>query len=93
MGADIQVDRFGPQNEYLATSARVNGPSRLTGTRVSALDIRSAVGLVLAGLVADGETVMNEVYHVERGYEDFVAKLKALGADIEEDTALIEQSV
>jgi UDP-N-acetylglucosamine 1-carboxyvinyltransferase len=93
MGADIQVDRFGPQNEYLATSARVNGPSRLTGTSVSALDIRSAVGLVLAGLVADGETVMNEVYHVERGYEDFVAKLKALGADIEEDTALIEQSV
>jgi UDP-N-acetylglucosamine 1-carboxyvinyltransferase len=42
------------------------------------------VGLVLAGLVADGETVMNEIYHVERGYEDFVGKLNALGAEIEE---------
>ncbi|MEJ7837909.1 MAG: UDP-N-acetylglucosamine 1-carboxyvinyltransferase [Thermomicrobiales bacterium] len=89
MGADIQIDRFGPQNEYLATSAKVTGPRRLTGARVTALDIRSAVGLVLAGLVADGETVMNEVYHVERGYENFVLKLRSLGADIEEDTMLV----
>lgn len=86
MGADISVDRFGPHSEYLATSARVNGPAHLTGAPVTALDIRSAVGLVLAGLVAAGETVMNEVYHVERGYQDFVAKLNALGADIEEGT-------
>jgi UDP-N-acetylglucosamine 1-carboxyvinyltransferase len=89
MGANIHVDRFGPANEYLATSARVIGPTRLTGTRVTALDIRSAVGLVLAGLVADGETVMSEIYHVERGYENFVGKLNALGADIEEGVAQI----
>jgi UDP-N-acetylglucosamine 1-carboxyvinyltransferase len=87
MGADIEIDRFGPQNEYLASTARVTGPTRLTGQRVTALDIRSAVGLVLAGLVADGETVMDEVYHVERGYERFVAKLRSLGADIEEGRA------
>lgn len=87
MGANIEVDRFGPSNEYLATSARVTGPTRLTGTRVTALDIRSAVGLVLAGLVAEGETLMNEIYHVERGYEAFVAKLNRLGADIVEDVA------
>lgn len=87
MGAHIAVDRFGPHNEYLATSARVTGPAHLTGAHVTALDIRSAVGLVLAGLVAEGETVMNEVYHVDRGYENFVSKLNMLGADIEESLA------
>jgi UDP-N-acetylglucosamine 1-carboxyvinyltransferase len=87
MGANISVARYGPQNEYLATSARVTGPSLLTGARVTALDIRSAVGLVLAGLVAEGETVMNEVYHVDRGYEEFVAKISALGGDVREGFA------
>jgi UDP-N-acetylglucosamine 1-carboxyvinyltransferase len=87
MGANISVARYGPQNEYLATSARVTGPSRLTGARVTALDIRSAVGLVLAGLVAEGETVMNEVYHVNRGYEGFVTKISALGGDVREGFA------
>jgi UDP-N-acetylglucosamine 1-carboxyvinyltransferase len=54
---------------------------------VTALDIRSAVGLVLAGLVAEGETVMNEVYHVDRGYEEFVAKISALGGDVHQGFA------
>jgi len=87
MGANIKVDRYGPRNESLATTARVTGPARLHGARVTALDIRSAVGLVLAGLVADGETVMNEIYHVERGYEEFVSKMSALGGDVREDVA------
>ena len=84
MGADIRVERYGPRNERLATSADVHGPSRLTGARVQALDIRSAVSLVLAGLVADGETELFDVYHIDRGYADFVGKLSSLGADLED---------
>ncbi len=84
MGADIKVASFGPNDEYLATSAEVTGPARLHGERVTALDIRSAVGLVLAGLVADGETELLEVYHIDRGYARFVEKLTGLGADLED---------
>ncbi|MDQ3655016.1 MAG: UDP-N-acetylglucosamine 1-carboxyvinyltransferase [Chloroflexota bacterium] len=83
MGADITVASFGPNDEYLATSAEVRGPARLHGARVTALDIRSAVGLALAGLVAEGETELLDVYHIDRGYARFVEKLTALGADLE----------
>jgi UDP-N-acetylglucosamine 1-carboxyvinyltransferase len=74
-------------DEFLATAAEVHGPSKLTGTAVKALDIRAAVSLVLAGLVADGETQLLDAYHIDRGYARFVDKLSALGADLE-DTAL-----
>lgn len=84
MGADIYVARYGPNNERLATSATVRGPVQLRGACVEAMDIRAGTSLVLAGLVADGETRMSEVYHIDRGYEDFVGKLSALGADIED---------
>lgn len=87
MGADITVASFGPNDEYLATSAEVRGPARLQGARVTALDIRSAVGLALAGLVADGETELLDVYHIDRGYARFVEKLTALGADLEDTIA------
>lgn len=87
MGADIRVARFGMNDEFLATSAEVHGPTRLTGVRVTALDIRAAISLVLAGLVADGETELLDAYHIDRGYARFVDKLSALGADIE-DTVL-----
>jgi UDP-N-acetylglucosamine 1-carboxyvinyltransferase len=86
MGADIRVQRFGENGEFLATSAEIHGPTRLHGARVASLDIRSAVSLVLAGLVAEGETELTDVYHIDRGYADFVQKLRALGADLE-DTA------
>ncbi|MDQ4044326.1 MAG: UDP-N-acetylglucosamine 1-carboxyvinyltransferase [Chloroflexota bacterium] len=90
MGADIRVERIGYSGgnggELLATSAEVRGPARLHGARVSAIDIRAAVCMVLAALVAEGETELDEVYHIDRGYEDFVAKLTAIGADLE-DTA------
>jgi UDP-N-acetylglucosamine 1-carboxyvinyltransferase len=92
MGADIFVARYGPNQERLATSATVRGPVQLRGARVEALDIRAGTSLVLAGLVADGETEMTEVYHIDRGYEDFVGKLASLGADIE-DTAGTGQPV
>jgi UDP-N-acetylglucosamine 1-carboxyvinyltransferase len=49
---------------------------------VEATDIRAGAGLVLAGLVADGETLVHEVHHIDRGYAGFVDSLRALGADI-----------
>lgn len=86
MGADIRVNRLRDDqgDELLATTAHVYGPTPLTGTRVQALDIRSAVAVVLAGLVADGETEVTDVYHIDRGYAGFVDKLEALGASIED---------
>ncbi|MCA9833369.1 MAG: UDP-N-acetylglucosamine 1-carboxyvinyltransferase [Thermomicrobiales bacterium] len=82
MGADIRVQRFGENGEFLATAAEVHGPTRLHGARVQSLDIRSAVSVVLAGLVAEGETQVTDVYHIDRGYQDFVQKLQLVGADI-----------
>lgn len=82
MGADIRVQRLGENGESLATAAEIHGPTRLHGARVQSLDIRSAVSVVLAGLVAEGETQVTDVYHIDRGYQDFVAKLSAIGADI-----------
>jgi UDP-N-acetylglucosamine 1-carboxyvinyltransferase len=55
---------------------------RLRGARVEAPDIRAGAALVVAALVADGETVIDGVNHVDRGYEDLVGKLRVLGADI-----------
>jgi UDP-N-acetylglucosamine 1-carboxyvinyltransferase len=63
--------------------AIVDGPSNLVGARVQASDLRASACLVLAGLVADGETIIDRVYHIDRGYEKIETKLKAVGADIE----------
>lgn len=76
MGADIQVKG--------GVRAEITGPTRLTGASVEALDIRAGATLVLAGLVAGGETVIADVGHLARGYEEFVVKLNALGAHITE---------
>jgi UDP-N-acetylglucosamine 1-carboxyvinyltransferase len=84
MGADIRVQRWGDNGEFLATSAEVHGPVKLHGARVQSLDIRSAVSVVLAGLVAEGETEVTDVFHIDRGYADFVRKLTELGADMED---------
>jgi UDP-N-acetylglucosamine 1-carboxyvinyltransferase len=51
-----------------------------------ATDLRASVALVLAGLVADGETTIHRIYHLERGYEDIVGKLRGVGADISRET-------
>jgi UDP-N-acetylglucosamine 1-carboxyvinyltransferase len=84
MGADIRVQAFGDHDEILATAAEVHGPTRLHGARVKSLDIRSAVSVVLAGLVAEGETEVTDVFHIDRGYAELVPKLAALGADLED---------
>ncbi len=74
MGANISVD---------GRKAVVRGPARLSGTTVQASDLRASAGLVLAGLVASGETIIDRVYHIDRGYEGIVEKLRSVGADIE----------
>lgn len=73
MGANITVD---------GRRAVVSGPSPLTGTTVIASDLRASASLVLAGLVANGETTIDRVYHIDRGYEDIVRKLRGVGAQI-----------
>lgn len=74
MGADIRTDNH---------HAVVRGVPRLSGARVKAHDLRAGVALCLAGLVADGETTVEEANHVDRGYDDFAGKLRSLGGDIE----------
>ena len=74
MGARIHID---------SRTAIVEGPVQLTGAQVLASDLRASASLVLAGLVADGETSIRRVYHIDRGYERIEAKLRAVGADIE----------
>jgi len=78
MGADIKV---------AADTATVTGVERLKGAPVQATDVRAGVSLILAGLVAEGETVVDRVYHVDRGFERLEEKLSGVGADIERLTA------
>lgn len=74
MGADIKVD---------GDIIRISGPSKLTGAPVKASDLRAGACLVIAGLIAEGETVITGVDNILRGYTDIVGKLRQLGADIE----------
>ncbi len=74
LGAKIQID---------GRIAVVEGVDGLSGANVMATDLRASAGLVIAGLVADGETTVERIYHLDRGYDRLEAKLSALGADIE----------
>lgn len=74
MGARIEVD---------GNTATVTGVERLSGTTVMATDLRASASLVIAGLVADGETLVDRIYHLDRGYENIEKKLGAVGAKIE----------
>ena len=73
MGADIDLD---------GRTAKVRGVERLTGADVMATDLRASVSLVIAGLVAEGETTVHRVYHLDRGFERLEEKLGAVGADV-----------
>ncbi|OGP95082.1 MAG: UDP-N-acetylglucosamine 1-carboxyvinyltransferase [Deltaproteobacteria bacterium RBG_16_54_18] len=75
MAADIRVQ---------GATAIVTGVPRLSGAQVMATDLRASASLVLAGLAAEGTTVISRAYHLERGYDDLVGKLAALGADVKE---------
>jgi UDP-N-acetylglucosamine 1-carboxyvinyltransferase len=74
MGANISIEGH---------TATVRGPAALSGSVVQASDLRASAGLVLAGLVANGETMIERVYHIDRGYEGIVEKLQGVGAEIE----------
>jgi UDP-N-acetylglucosamine 1-carboxyvinyltransferase len=78
-----ELTRMGARITVHGGSALVRGVPRLTGAPVMATDLRASVSLILAGLAAEGETVVNRVYHLDRGYERLTEKLVACGADIE----------
>jgi UDP-N-acetylglucosamine 1-carboxyvinyltransferase len=74
LGANIQID---------GKVALVEGVPQLSGATVMATDLRASASLVIAGLVADGDTVVDRIYHLDRGYDQMESKLRALGADIQ----------
>ena len=69
--------------QYNRNATIIEGINTLQGAPVMATDLRASASLVLAGLVADGPTVIDRIYHIDRGYERIEEKLKMLGADIE----------
>jgi UDP-N-acetylglucosamine 1-carboxyvinyltransferase len=74
MGADIDIDGH---------TAVVRGIARLSGATVMATDLRASASLVIAGLAADGDTLVDRIYHLDRGYDRMEVKLRALGANIQ----------
>ena len=78
-----ELQRMGGRISIDGHTATVTGPTPLTGAPLIASDLRASASLVLAGLVAKGETIIDRVYHIDRGYEKIEAKLRAVGADIE----------
>lgn len=78
-----EMQRMGARINIEGRSAIVNGPTQLTGAPIQASDLRASASLVLAGLVAEGETMIDRVYHIDRGYEKIETKLREVGADIE----------
>ncbi len=73
MGAEVQVE---------GKAAIITGIPKLKGAPVKADDLRAGAAMIISGLIAQGETIIEDIYHIDRGYEDIVAKLTALGADI-----------
>ncbi len=74
LGAKVNVDGH---------TAVVTGVSQLSGATVMATDLRASASLVIAGLVAEGETLVDRIYHLDRGYDRMEEKLRGIGADIE----------
>lgn len=78
-----ELIRMGAKIEVHGNTATVNGVSKMKGAPVMATDLRASVSLILAGLASEGETIVNRVYHLDRGYEHVEEKLSAVGAQIE----------
>ncbi|HWH81393.1 MAG TPA: UDP-N-acetylglucosamine 1-carboxyvinyltransferase [Burkholderiaceae bacterium] len=78
-----ELMRLGAQIEVDGHTAIVHGVPRLSGATVMATDLRASASLVIAGLVADGDTLVDRIYHLDRGYDQMEAKLRAIGADVE----------
>jgi len=77
-----ELKRMGAKIEIKDKTAIINGPSKLNGAEVMATDLRASVSLVLAGLIADNRTIINRIYHLDRGYESIEKKLKNCKAEI-----------
>lgn len=77
-----ELRRFGADIAVEGTTAIISGVSELSGATVKATDLRAGAALVIAGLMANGTTVVEDIFHIERGYENIDEKLRALGADI-----------
>jgi UDP-N-acetylglucosamine 1-carboxyvinyltransferase len=78
-----ELDRLGARIEVDGHSAVVTGVPKLSGATVMATDLRASASLVIAGLVAEGETLVDRIYHLDRGYDRMEAKLRGIGASIE----------
>jgi UDP-N-acetylglucosamine 1-carboxyvinyltransferase len=79
----LEMQRLGADISIQGNTAVVRGVERLQGAAVMATDLRASAGLVIAGLVAEGHTVIERIYHLDRGYEALEGKLAALGARVE----------
>ena len=77
-----EINRMGANINIQGNTAVVTGVEKLKGAPVMATDLRASASLVIAGLVAEGETVIDRIYHIDRGYECIEEKLQQLGADI-----------
>ncbi len=78
-----ELNRMGARIEVDGSYAKVYGPTPLSGARVMATDLRASASLVLAALAAEGETLVDRIYHLDRGYERMELKLQRLGASVE----------
>jgi UDP-N-acetylglucosamine 1-carboxyvinyltransferase len=82
-----ELVRLGARIEVDGHTALVHGVDRLSGAAVMATDLRASASLVIAGLVAEGVTRVDRIYHLDRGYDRMEAKLRGVGADIERVSA------
>ena len=78
-----EMVRLGAKIQIEGKIAVMEGVEKLSGAAVMATDLRASASLVIAGLVADGETLIDRIYHLDRGYDQMEAKLRGIGADIE----------
>lgn len=78
----LELEKMGADIELIPAGAIIKGPTRLYGTKVSATDLRCGAAMIVAGLMADGITSIDNVYHIDRGYSEIDRKLSALGAKI-----------
>ena len=82
-----ELTRMGASVKVEGNTAIIDGVEKLTGARVSAPDLRAGAALVIAGLAAEGITIVDDIVYIQRGYEDFEGKLRSLGAEIERVTS------
>jgi UDP-N-acetylglucosamine 1-carboxyvinyltransferase len=78
-----ELNRLGALIDIDGHTAMINGVPRLVGAPVMATDLRASASLVIAGLAAEGQTLVDRIYHLDRGYDRMEAKLSAVGADIQ----------